>query len=145
MKPGPAARMRWGEMLRQKLNRLQGLTARRVHHPSAHKSRQCLIIGVLQLTAPANAKVSASGLDMMFTLDDFTVWGDAVSRHRPSDMPAAGCDTISLGGEADDCFSFNHRQDPKAAATLRASCDGVKAGPLSRAASPWSHTASQAA
>ncbi len=125
--------------------RNQPLPARGIDHPVGDELGQRRIVRVLQLAPAAMREMAARRGLMMRAGGDPAALVHPVARHCACDMAAGGGDAVTLGGEADNGFGRGHEAAASASDTLSASCVGVKAAPARRAASPWSHTASQAA
>ena len=122
------------------------LPQRGAGHAARNVTGQRAFRKMLQLTPAAGWKMAANRIGMVGAMRKRAIGFEHVARRGERYVTAISRGALAFGGDANDKARRSHdRAFPSAARTPIARSVAVKAGPLSRAASPCSHTPSQAA
>jgi hypothetical protein len=105
-------RARWGEVCRENGFSRHSLPCGSKDHAVGHKTRKHLLIGVLQLTTTAFAKVAARRNNAVWSRKDCATGVHQVSRNTASHMLSGSGDAITLRSQPDDFVLTNQRNEP---------------------------------
>ena len=87
----------------------QSLPLGGVDHAIADEARKRLLVEMLQLAPAARPEMAARRNGVVRPRQHCAIGADGVARRREWHMTPRRCDTVALGGDAEDLFGFAHK------------------------------------